>query len=161
MPGLQRRPAAERGAGPRRARPVFVVSAARLAELAAQLPVVSVARRLRPLTDVVDIVRAADDEGARQAVDHLVALHHRDIGHIDGGKAPGAADRRRGYKLAEKSSSHHTSSYEAPPGHLAAPEPRCSSPGSVVSGTALRGHGRGSPPRRERRRLPAPRLERG
>jgi DNA-binding LacI/PurR family transcriptional regulator len=63
-----------------------------------------VARRLRPLADGVDVVRAADDEGARQAVDHLVALGHRDIVHIDGGRAPGAADRRRGYKSAMQ---HH------------------------------------------------------
>ncbi|WP_330302188.1 MULTISPECIES: LacI family DNA-binding transcriptional regulator [unclassified Streptomyces] len=74
--------------------------AARLAELAAQLPVVSVARRLRPPAAGVDVVRTADDEGARQAVDHLVALGHRDIAHIDGGRAPGAADRRRGYRTA-------------------------------------------------------------
>ncbi|MEW2401168.1 LacI family DNA-binding transcriptional regulator [Streptomyces sp. NPDC046862] len=74
--------------------------AARLAELAAQLPVVSVARRLRPAVPGVDVVRTADDEGARQAVDHLVSLGHRDIVHIDGGRAPGAADRRRGYRTA-------------------------------------------------------------
>ncbi len=74
--------------------------AARLAELAAQVPVVSVARRLRPPVAGVDVVRTADDEGARQAVDHLVALGHRDVAHIDGGRAPGAADRRRGYRTA-------------------------------------------------------------
>ncbi|MFC8664236.1 LacI family DNA-binding transcriptional regulator [Streptomyces sp. NPDC057199] len=74
--------------------------AARLAELSAHLPVVSVVRRLRPAAAGVDVVRTADDEGARQAVDHLVALGHRDIAHIDGGKAPGAADRRRGYRTA-------------------------------------------------------------
>ncbi|MBA2810704.1 LacI family DNA-binding transcriptional regulator [Streptomyces sp. KM273126] len=74
--------------------------AARLTELAAQLPVVSVARRLRPAVPGVDVVRTADDEGARQAVDHLVSLGHRDIVHIDGGRAPGAADRRRGYRTA-------------------------------------------------------------
>ncbi|MEU0812434.1 LacI family DNA-binding transcriptional regulator [Streptomyces sp. NPDC005970] len=74
--------------------------AARLAELAAQLPVVSVARRLRGSTPGMEVVRTADDEGARQAVDHLVALGHRDIAHIDGGRAPGAADRRRGYRTA-------------------------------------------------------------
>jgi DNA-binding LacI/PurR family transcriptional regulator len=76
------------------------VPAGALAELAAQLPVVSVARRLRRATVGVDVVRTADDEGARQAVDHLVALGHRDIAHIDGGDAPGAADRRRGYRTA-------------------------------------------------------------
>lgn len=73
--------------------------AAQLAEAAAQLPVVSVARRLRR-TAGIDVVRTADDDGARQAVGHLVALGHRDIVHIDGGKAPGAADRRRGYRTA-------------------------------------------------------------
>ncbi|MGC9543385.1 LacI family DNA-binding transcriptional regulator [Streptomyces sp. UG1] len=74
--------------------------AARLAELAAMLPLVSVARRLRPAIPGVQVIRTADDEGARQAVDHLVALGHRDIAHVDGGKAPGAADRRRGYRTA-------------------------------------------------------------
>jgi DNA-binding LacI/PurR family transcriptional regulator len=73
---------------------------ARLTELAGLLPVVSVARRLRLPSKNIDVVRTADDEGARQAVDHLVALGHRDIVHIDGGKAPGAADRRRGYRTA-------------------------------------------------------------
>jgi len=75
-------------------------AAARLAELAAQLPVICVARRLPPSAPGVEVVRTADDEGARHAVDHLVALGHRDIAHIDGGRAPGAADRRRGYRTA-------------------------------------------------------------
>ncbi|MER6565524.1 substrate-binding domain-containing protein [Streptomyces sp. NPDC001093] len=74
--------------------------AARLAELAAQLPVVSVARRLRPPVPGLEVVRTADDAGARQAVDHLVALGHRAIAHIDAGRAPGAADRRRGCRTA-------------------------------------------------------------
>ncbi|MEU5632764.1 LacI family DNA-binding transcriptional regulator [Streptomyces rishiriensis] len=74
--------------------------AARLAELAGQLPVVSVARRLRPSGSGPEVVRTADDEGARQAVDHLVGLGHRDVVHVDGGRAPGAADRRRGYRTA-------------------------------------------------------------
>jgi DNA-binding LacI/PurR family transcriptional regulator len=72
---------------------------ARLTELASLLPVVSVARRLRLPSGNIDVVRTADDEGARQAVDHLVGLGHRDIVHIDGGRAPGAADRRRGYRI--------------------------------------------------------------
>jgi DNA-binding LacI/PurR family transcriptional regulator len=73
---------------------------ARLVELAEQLPVISVARRLRSPAAGIGVVRTADDDGARQAVDHLVALGHRDIVHIDGGKAPGASDRRRGYRTA-------------------------------------------------------------
>jgi DNA-binding LacI/PurR family transcriptional regulator len=69
-----------------------------LADLAAQLPVVVVARPVRSTT--VDVVRTADDEGMRLAVDHLVALGHRDVVHVDGGRAPGAAERRRGYREA-------------------------------------------------------------
>ena len=69
-----------------------------LADLAARLPVVVVARAVRHRA--VDVVRTADDEGLHQAVDHLVAAGHRRIVHIDGGRAPGAADRRRGYRQA-------------------------------------------------------------
>jgi DNA-binding LacI/PurR family transcriptional regulator len=71
---------------------------AQLADLAARLPVVVVARSVR--STAVDVVRTADDEGARLAVDHLVALGHRDVVHVDGGRAPGAAERRRGYREA-------------------------------------------------------------
>jgi DNA-binding LacI/PurR family transcriptional regulator len=74
--------------------------AAQLARLAAQLPVICIARRLPPSTPGVEVVRTADDDGAGLAVDHLVALGHREIVHIDGGRAPGAADRRRGYRTA-------------------------------------------------------------
>jgi DNA-binding LacI/PurR family transcriptional regulator len=74
--------------------------AARLEKLAAQLPVICIARRLPPAAPGVEVVRTADDDGACQAVDHLVSLGHRDIVHIDGGRAPGAADRRRGYRTA-------------------------------------------------------------
>jgi DNA-binding LacI/PurR family transcriptional regulator len=69
-----------------------------LADLAARLPMVVVARGVRHRA--IDVVRTADDEGLHQAVDHLVAVGHRRIAHIDGGRAPGAADRRRGYRQA-------------------------------------------------------------
>jgi DNA-binding LacI/PurR family transcriptional regulator len=73
-----------------------------LAELTARLPVVVVARAARHRA--LDVVRTADHEGLRQAVDHLVGLGHRRIVHIDGARAPGAADRRRGYRDAMR---HH------------------------------------------------------
>jgi DNA-binding LacI/PurR family transcriptional regulator len=75
-----------------------VAPARALAELARRLPVVSVGRRVRAAG--VDAVLAADDQGVRQAVDHLVALGHRDIVHVDGGRNTIAAVRRRGYRAA-------------------------------------------------------------
>ena len=72
--------------------------AARLAELARQLPVLVVARRVRAAS--VQVVRTADDAGIRLAVEHLTSFGHRDIVHLDGGHAAGAADRRRGYRAA-------------------------------------------------------------
>jgi DNA-binding LacI/PurR family transcriptional regulator len=72
------------------------LTSAALDELAAQLPVVLVARSAR--TQRVDVVRTDDELGARLAVDHLVGLGHRDIVHIDGDGAGGATERRRGYR---------------------------------------------------------------
>jgi DNA-binding LacI/PurR family transcriptional regulator len=71
---------------------------ASLAALADRLPVVVVARPVR--SAAVDVVRTADDEGVHLAVEHLVALGHRDLVHVDGGRAPGAAERRRGFREA-------------------------------------------------------------
>src|SRR5689334_11785104 len=69
-----------------------------LASLAARLPVVAMARGVR--NAAVDVIRSADAEGLHQAVQHLIGLGHRRIAHIDGGRAPGAAERRRGYRDA-------------------------------------------------------------
>ncbi|MDF3313544.1 LacI family DNA-binding transcriptional regulator [Rhodococcus sp. T2V] len=68
----------------------------RLDELAAKLPVVEVSRPVR--REQVDVIRSADGRGMRQAVDHLVELGHRSIVHVDGGRMPGAVERRKGYR---------------------------------------------------------------
>ena len=54
-----------------------------LAALDRQLPVVALGRPVP--SAVVDVVRAADDEGVALAVDHLAGLGHRRITYVDGG----------------------------------------------------------------------------
>ncbi len=66
-----------------------------LEDLAQQLPTVLIARALPPV--VADVVRTNDVTCGRLAVAHLAELGHRDIVHADGGRSPGAAERRRGY----------------------------------------------------------------
>jgi DNA-binding LacI/PurR family transcriptional regulator len=69
-----------------------------LDDLATSVPVVLIGRRVA--MDGVDVVRTADDKGLGLVVDHLVALGHHDIAHVDGGKHTISADRRRGYRTA-------------------------------------------------------------
>lgn len=68
----------------------------RLGTLAARVPVVVLARRVRG----VDAVRSDDVAGAVLGTDHLIELGHRRIVYLDGGRAPGAAERLRGYRRA-------------------------------------------------------------
>ncbi len=68
---------------------------ARLRALAAEVPVVAVARPLS--CPGVDVVRIDDRGGIALAVDHLVELGHRAIVHVDGGSAPSSPERRAGY----------------------------------------------------------------
>lgn len=70
----------------------------RLADLGRRVPTVSVGRRLPKVP--VDFVHSAESKGVRQAMDHLTALGHRAIVHVDGGRGPGSAERRRAYRAA-------------------------------------------------------------
>src|SRR3954449_13469743 len=69
-----------------------------IAELAGRLPTVSLLRQLR--VPAVDVVRTDEVGGLEELVDHLHGLGHERILHLDGGNAPGAAPRRRGYLSA-------------------------------------------------------------
>ncbi|ELS51457.1 LacI family DNA-binding transcriptional regulator [Streptomyces viridochromogenes] len=69
-----------------------------LDELGQRTVTVSVSRRVPHAR--VDFVHSAEGKGVRQAMDHLVELGHRRIVHIDGGRGPGSAERRRAYRAA-------------------------------------------------------------
>ncbi|WP_188196588.1 LacI family DNA-binding transcriptional regulator [Nonomuraea sp. SYSU D8015] len=71
---------------------------AELAPLVEGIPTVCVGRPLN--LPGVDVVRADDKQGIADVVDHLVALGHRGIVHVDGGTGHIAAVRRRAYRAA-------------------------------------------------------------
>jgi DNA-binding LacI/PurR family transcriptional regulator len=70
-------------------------SLARLTALGRQLPLVVVGRRVAATG--VDVVRSADDDGVRLAVEHLTEKGHRQIVFIGGGEGTIAEDRRAGF----------------------------------------------------------------
>jgi DNA-binding LacI/PurR family transcriptional regulator len=69
-----------------------------LDELGRHTVAVSVSRRVSQAR--VDFVHSAEGKGVRQAMEHLVELGHRRIVHVDGGRGPGSAERRRAYRTA-------------------------------------------------------------
>lgn len=74
------------------------IASAEIARIAQAVPTVILGRTVRDQR--VDCVTNHDAEGARIAVEHLVALGHNDIAHIDGGAGAGAAARRGGFEKA-------------------------------------------------------------
>jgi DNA-binding LacI/PurR family transcriptional regulator len=69
-----------------------------LDELGKRTVTVSVSRRVPGAR--VDFVHSAEGKGVRQVMDHLVELGHRRIVHVDGGRGPGSAERRRSYRAS-------------------------------------------------------------
>ena len=74
------------------------VSEADLSRLASSIPVVVVGRRMVHHSGAMDIVRTDENAGMTLAVEHLVALRHTRIAHVDGGAGTMASDRRRAYR---------------------------------------------------------------
>jgi DNA-binding LacI/PurR family transcriptional regulator len=76
---------------------------ARLADIAAigrQTPTVVVARAAA--AEGIDVIRTDDVTGAELATRHLLELGHSRIVHVDGGRAPSAAERRHGYRYGAR-----------------------------------------------------------
>ena len=77
------------------------LSAADLTAIAGDRPVVALARKVTATG--VDVVRTDDELGGRLATEHLLGLGHRTVVHLDGRRAPGGAERRRGFLAAMRS----------------------------------------------------------
>jgi DNA-binding LacI/PurR family transcriptional regulator len=69
-----------------------------IASLARQVPTVLIGRIARDPS--IDCIAIDDTRGSALVVEHLAALGHRSIVHIDGGTGAGAAPRRTGYRRA-------------------------------------------------------------
>ncbi len=72
------------------------MSSTELAAYGSGSPVVVMARAVEAAG--VEVIRTDDELGARLATEHLLSLGHRTIVHLDGGRAPGAVERRRGFR---------------------------------------------------------------
>jgi DNA-binding LacI/PurR family transcriptional regulator len=84
--------------------------------LAGQLPVIAVGWQVDH--PAVDVIRTSDEEGMRQAVDHLAALGHHRIVHVDGGTGVMADSRRRAYQAAMRGRGLHRYARSLPGGVL-------------------------------------------
>jgi len=69
-----------------------------LAELSQKLPVIVVGRRLIHKSATLGVVRTDEEAGMGLAVEHVVALGHTRIAHVDGGPGTMSSDRRRFYR---------------------------------------------------------------
>lgn len=69
-----------------------------LEAMSAHEPVIVISRAVR--SKLLDVVRVDDLAGARLATERLIELGHRDIVHVHGARASGAAERRAGYRKA-------------------------------------------------------------
>ena len=77
---------------------ILLTETAPYSVLAGRLPVVVVGWQVD--SEDVDVVRISDEDGMRQAVEHLSSLGHRSIVHVDGGSGPVAVARRDAYRAA-------------------------------------------------------------
>jgi DNA-binding LacI/PurR family transcriptional regulator len=68
---------------------------AQIAAAASETPLVIVGRNMRNVD--ADSVLIDESHGTELVLDHLVALGHELIAHVDGGRAPGGPQRRAGY----------------------------------------------------------------
>ncbi|HEX7297977.1 MAG TPA: LacI family DNA-binding transcriptional regulator [Solirubrobacteraceae bacterium] len=74
------------------------MSGRQIAANVGSLPCVVIGRRVRD--GRVDCVMTNEPRGAHVAIEHLVALGHERIVHVDGGQGAGSAPRRAGYLKA-------------------------------------------------------------
>ena len=81
-----------------------------LTALAATVPTVVVARATG--SPLVDVVRTDDVAGAALAAEHLLALGHTRLVHVDGGTAAGADERRQGFRVSVERAGLHPADSE-------------------------------------------------
>ena len=97
---------------------ILLTETAPYSVLAGRLPVVAVGWQVD--SEDVDVVRISDEDGMRQAVEHLSSLGHRAIMHVDGGSSPVAVARREAYRAAMRARGLTRHTRIVPGGHTQA-----------------------------------------